>query len=229
MARVAEKTPVYLEIGQKRTIACAVDWPGWCRGGRDEDAALAALLAYGPRYSQALRATGLGFAAPADLRDLEVVERLTGNATTDYGVPAMTPAADRQPVDDASLARLIALLRAYWAAFDAAVEAVEGKELRKGPRGGGRELEAIIRHVMEAEGGYLGALGVKVSLDDATGLAAAQAEMRQAVIDGLGAAARGETPAVGPRGGARWAPRYFVRRVAYHVLDHAWEIEDRRE
>ena len=50
---------------------------------------------------------------------------------------------------------------------------------------------------------------------------------RQAVLDALAAAAHGEVPARGPRGGVIWTPRYFVRRVAWHVLDHAWEIEDR--
>jgi hypothetical protein len=123
---------------------------------------------------------------------------------------------------------LSAFLRACWRAFDEVVVTTAGRELRKGPRGGGRELDAIIRHVTEAEGGYLGALGVKASFDDAGSLAAAQARMREAVIDGLAAAARGETLKVGPRGGMRWTPRYFARRVAYHVLDHAWEIEDRR-
>ena len=34
-------------------------------------------------------------------------------------------------------------------------------------------------------------------------------------------------PPPGPRGGKRWLPRYFVRRVGWHVLDHALEIEDR--
>ena len=26
-----------------------------------------------------------------------------------------------------------------------------------------------------------------------------------------------------------WPVRYAARRIAWHVLDHAWEIEDRRE
>jgi hypothetical protein len=38
---------------------------------------------------------------------------------------------------------------------------------------------------------------------------------------------RGELAERGPRGGIRWPARYYVRRAAWHVLDHAWEIEDR--
>jgi hypothetical protein len=38
---------------------------------------------------------------------------------------------------------------------------------------------------------------------------------------------RDEIPDRGPRGGRVWAPRHFVCRVAWHVLDHAWKIEDR--
>jgi len=46
-AGIAE-TPVYLESGSRRTFAGAIDWPGWCRSGRDEASALEALLSYGP-------------------------------------------------------------------------------------------------------------------------------------------------------------------------------------
>ncbi len=47
------------------------------------------------------------------------------------------------------------------------------------------------------------------------------------MLAGLGAGARGEIPERGSRGGTLWTPRYFVRRVAWHTLDHAWELEDR--
>jgi hypothetical protein len=94
---------MYLEIGKKRAFAGATDWHGWCRSGRDEQAALQALFDYGPRYARVLQGARLGFHAPA----------------------------------------------------------------------------------------------------------------------------KGEISPRGPRGGARWAPRYFVRRVAWHMLDHAREIEDR--
>ena len=30
-----------------------------------------------------------------------------------------------------------------------------------------------------------------------------------------------------PPDGGKWPPRYAARRIAWHALDHAWEIEDR--
>jgi len=226
MAGSAKKIDIYLETGKKRAFAGALDWPGWCRSGRDEDSALEALREYGPRYERVLRAAGIAFQAPAGADAFAVTERLEGDATTDFGAPGAAPAADERPVSAAELERLQALLAACWQAFDAAVKAAAGKELRKGPRGGGRDLGKITQHVLESEAGYLGALGWK----DKSGEGEPEDEVkrrRQAVLAGLAAAANGEVPAQGPRGGARWTPRYFVRRDAWHVLDHAWEIEDR--
>ncbi len=157
-----------------------------------------------------------------------VVERLDGNTTTDFGAPGVPPASDSQPVDDAELQRLQTLLSACWQAFDATASCAAGKELRKGPRGGGRELDEIIRHVLEAERSYLLALGGKFKSEE-TAPIATRSQIRQAILDALVSAAHGEIPAVGLRGGKRWTPRYFVRRTAWHVLDHAWEIEDRAE
>jgi hypothetical protein len=218
---------VYLEVGTKRTFAGAIEWPGWCRTGRDEPSALQALLEYGPRYAAVLRPAGIEFQAPAEVSAFAVVDRLEGNATTDFGAPAIAPASDANPIDEAALRRFQEVLKACWQAFDAVVQAAGGKELRKGPRGGGRETEGIVRHVMESDGGYLSALGWKSKKDKAAGLSQQLEQTRQAVLDGLVSAAHGEIPAKGPRGGVRWTPRYFVRRVAWHVLDHAWEIEDR--
>lgn len=227
MAQSLQQIEVYLEIGKKRTFAGAIDWPGWCRGGRDEESALQALFECAPRYAHALKGTRLGFHAPADSAALTVVERLEGNATTEFGAPDVAPARDAEPVDGAELRRLEALLQACWDAFDAAVAAASGQELRKGPRGGGREVAGIIEHVLGAEAGYLSQLGGKLKPQDGTDWRAAQEHTRQTIRDTLAASARGEIPARGPRGGLRWSPRYFVRRVAWHALDHAWEIEDR--
>ncbi len=218
---------VYLETGAKRTFAGALDWPGWSRSGRDEASALEALAAYAPRYARALRGTRLGFRAPADARAFVVAERLPGDTNTDFGVPGRAPAADALPVDAAELRRLQTLLRAAWRALDASAEAAVGAALRKGPRGGGRDLDEIVRHVLDAEIAYLGRLGAPLKRDEAEPLGAAARREREMALETLAAAARGELPAQGPRGGAHWSPRYFVRRAAWHVLDHAWEIEDR--
>jgi hypothetical protein len=217
---------VYLEIGAKRVFAGALEWPGWSRSGRDEDAALAALLAYGSRYRTAVRPAARGLIVPETRSGLDVLERLEGNATTDFGAPGIPPAADARPIDAAELERQEALLQGSWRALDRAVRAATGASLAKGPRGGGRELEAIVRHVVEAEAGYLHALGMRYAGDDALRPTDA-GPVRRAVLDALAAAPRSGRVPQGPRGGKRWTVRFFIRRATWHVLDHAWEIEDR--
>jgi hypothetical protein len=214
----------YLEIGKVRTFAGAIDWPGWSRSGRDEESALQALFDYAPRYQRALRTAQVEFPAPAHASAFVVDERLEGNSTTDFGAPAIAPKGDARPVDDAELGRFQAILAVCWQALDEAVQAAAGRELRKGPRGGGRELGEIVQHVHSAEEAYLKQLGWQLSNEDPD---QDKARFRQTVLDALAAAARGELPTRGPRGGARWTPRFFVRRTAWHALDHAWEIEDR--
>lgn len=227
MARSSSSIDVYLEIGKKRTFAGVIDWPGWCRSGRDEGSALQALFDSAPRYARVLRTARLGFRAPADASAFAVIERLEGNATTDFGAPAVAPSSDTRPVDAAELRRFQTLLKACWQAFDAAARAATGKELRRGPRGGGRDLEEIVQHVLGGDAGYLARLAWKLEKSEEEDPGEELARTRQAILNALASAARGEVPARGPRGGVRWTPRYFVRRVAWHVLDHAWEIEDR--
>lgn len=219
----------YLEVGRHRVFAGALGWPGWCRGGRDEAAAMEALVAYGPRYAAALGGAAAGLAVPRDVAALDVVERVQGNATTDFGAPGVPPPSDARPIGDEELARFVGLLEAAWSAFDAAVVAAAGVELRKGPRGGGREIEAMVAHVRDADRGYLGPLGGTASA--ANSLPDPAAEMRRvrdAFVDALGARARGEPLPPNRRSKTVWTPRYAVRRSAWHALDHAWEIEDRR-
>jgi hypothetical protein len=227
MAPSSNKINVYLETGQKRTFAGALDWPGWCRSGRDEDSALQGLFDYGPRYARVLKAARLGFQAPGDPSLFVVRERLKGNATTDFGAPGLAPSSDAKPVDAAELQHFQKILKSCWQAFDSVTEKAAGKALRTGPRGGGRQLENIVTHVKEADRGYLSQVGWKLKRDDAVDFHAELERTRAAILEGLSASARGEIPAVGPRGGVRWSARYFVRRVAWHALDHVWEIEDR--
>lgn len=222
----AKAFPVYLEIAPKRTFACAVDWPGWARHGRTEDEALASLLEYGPRYALALKGSRLGFQAPVAPAQLAVVERLAGNATTEFGAPAVAPSFDAERLcDAATLKRFETILRCGWRAFDAAVAAADGVELAKGPRGGGRTLAQVIAHAVEADAAYLTALGWTAPRDG--GPEARLPATREAIIAALRASAAGEISEAGPRGGRRWTARYGARRIAWHVLAHAWEIERR--
>lgn len=218
---------IYLEIGERKTFAGAMAWPGWCRPGRDEQSAIQALLDAGPRYSKILQPTEVEFEAPTQASAFTVIERLTGNSTTDFGAPNIPPSSDDDPIAEEELQRFQHVLQGCWLAFDNAVTLATGKELRKGPRGGGRELDGIIDHVIGADVSYLRALGWKVKDDEDAQVKQRLARIREGILEGLTAAAGGELPTEGPRGGKRWVPRYFVRRVAWHVVDHAWEIENR--
>lgn len=211
-----------VETGKKRCFASALEWPGFARGGKTEDKALAALVAYAPRYARVARK--FGFTAPADTSSLRVVERLQGDASTDFGTPGQKPKTDAGHVDDAELESLCAWLEAGWAAFDSGARRANGKTLRAGPRGGGRSLAKIVDHVREAELAYLAALGARVADENAR---ADPTRVRRLIREGLTASAHGEIASKGPRGGIRWKPRYFVRRDMWHLLDHLWEIEDR--
>ena len=215
------KLKVYLEVGSRRTFAGALDWPGWCRMGRDEQTALQNLFEYGPRYVRVLRGTRLAFQAPEERSAFAVVERLKGTTTTDFGAPDVAPTSDAKPPDEAELGRLQSLLKACWLAFDEIVETAKGKTLRSGPRGGGRTVDGIVEHVLGSELSYLSQLGGKKPQPESL------ENTRNAILKTLTASAHGEIPELGPRGGKRWSARYFVRRDAWHILDHVWEIEDR--
>jgi hypothetical protein len=227
MGRSSNKIDVYLEIGNKRTFAGALDWPGCCRSGRDERSALQALFDYGPRYARVLRTARLGFHTPTDLSAFAVSERLKGSTTTDFGAPDIAPTGDTRPVDNAELQGFQRLLKACWRTFDAVTQAATGKVLRTGPRGGGRDVDGIIQHVLGSNAGYLAGLGGKLPPGNQANVSQRLDQTRQVILSALASAARGEMAARGPRGGIRWTPRYFVRRVAWHVLDHIWEIENR--
>jgi hypothetical protein len=224
---MAASIDVYLERGEKRVFAGAVDWPGWSRSGRTDDEALDALVTYADRYAAIAKRASVRFRKPRTATDLEVVERLKGGGGTDFGVPGATPAADKRGLDAKELRRQRALLEAAWATFDATADAAAGIALRKGPRGGGRDLRKIVRHVLEAEQAYIHELGARYTAPSA-GVDELMADVRREALELLVSVAGGDEPEPGPRRKSPfWRPRYFVRRSAWHALDHAWEIEDR--
>lgn len=206
---------VLVESTPKKAFASALDWPGLARSGRDEQTALDALRAALPRYAPVASAAGEEFAV-GDV-ELEVVERVPGDGSTEFGIPGAIAAADRAPTTEAEAARAAGLVAAAWAAFDrVAVAAPE--ELRKGPRGGGRDRSKIVGHVTEADAAYASVLGRKHRPVDAHAIAA----MRADVLAVLRQPSDGS-----PIAGRKWPARYAARRIAWHALDHAWEIEDR--
>lgn len=218
---------IYLEAGQKKVFAVAVNWPGWCRFGKDEQLAVQMLRDAAPRYVQIAKYANLEFSVPETTSLINTVARLEGSPTTDFGAPDSQLPNDWDPVEADELERHVKLLKACWLAFDKAVEKAEGKKLQKGPRGGGRDLAKIIDHVVGAEEGYLKSLGWKPHSIGMESIDGRKDRVRSEVIQGLQTAVDGQLPRQGPRGGKRWSPRFFVRRLAWHVVDHAWEIEDR--
>ena len=217
---------IYVEVGNKRTFATAVEWPGWSRGGRDEAEAVAALAAYGERYAAVVTPAGLKLVPPKDPAGFEIIKRVKGNATTDFGVPAIGIPSDGAPLAKAELERLERILVACWDALDRTAKNARGLELRKGPRGGGRDLDKIVEHVAGAEEMYITKLGARAP-KAAGNRNVRPNDVRDAILAALRASARGLPIAEPSRVKSLWTPRYFVRRAAWHVLDHVWEIEDR--
>jgi hypothetical protein len=148
------------------------------------------------------------------------VERVAGSASTDFGVPGEVLKAERIPLTRNQVARQAALVEAAWKLLDRTVARAPA-ELRKGPRGGGRDRDEIDRHVQEAEGAYARKLGLRLPSASASGKAA-RAAARGHLLRALETASTART--VEPKA---WPGRYAARRIAWHVLDHAWEIEDR--
>jgi len=210
---------VLIERGQTKVFASALEWPGWARAARTPDEAVAALEAHVPRY----RPVAERAAVPLPkLVTLEVVETVPGSATTDFGAPDATASADERKLTKAQAERLASLLEACWTALDE-VAAESPEELTKGPRGGGRDRSKMLAHVIDSEASYMRSIGlasVDVSPDDRGGL-----EARRATIVEAFRSARRPYPESTRK---VWPYRYAIRRVAWHVLDHAWEMQDRR-
>lgn len=196
-------TRVYIEQGRTSAFAAAIDWPGWCRRAKSADLALEALLDYQDRYAAVL-------SMPFRPGKLEVVGSIPGNATTDFGAPGVDSPWDAEAITKRDLARQVEVLKDCWTYFDGVVVAAPAS-LTKGPRGGGRDRDGIVEHVREAERHYCSKLGTRVL--PRTPWPEQRATIAETVLAG--------SP------DATWPSRYSLRRLAWHVLDHAWEIEDK--
>ena len=209
---------VVLETARKKSFASAIDWPGWSRPAKTPEAALQVLADYAPRYAVVVERAGLSSAAVTE-PSLDVIETVPGTATTEFGAPDVPIALESEQMSDRDCERHIALLRASWEVFDETAGRVS-EELQKGPRGGGRNRSKIIEHVFEAERAYVRNLGVRTpkgAMFTPEGLAT----HRDAVCEGIRHHnSRGESA-------RKWPLRYVIRRATWHVLDHAWEMEDK--
>ncbi|MCU4186244.1 hypothetical protein K6U06_17900 [Acidiferrimicrobium sp. IK] len=199
-----ESLRIYLEAGTRWVFASALDWPGWARRGKGDEAAIDTLLDYAERYAKAVgRVVSTG--------PVEVVGRLaTRGGMADFGALGAVGPWDSEPLAAKELTRQLELLEASWDYLDA-VGAASPAELRKGQRGGGRDTDAMLRHVQEAERSYAAKLGGRVPPRTPW------PQQRTTILAGLRTA---------PPDSA-WPVRYGIRRLAWHVLDHAWEMQDR--
>jgi hypothetical protein len=216
-----ERLEIGEEVGAKKAFAWAVDWPGWCRSGKDATLAREALVACAPRYAVVAKAAGLDL-PEVDGAQVDVVESVDGGGGTDFGVPSSITDRDRRRVTGAEATRLAKLVEASWTAFDR-VSATAPAELRKGPRGGGRDRDKMIAHVIESDHYYAREIGVRTPEPDPKDPKAVTAE-RTAILEVLGQPSDGS-----PLADRKWTLRYAARRIAWHALDHAWEMEDRSE
>ncbi|MBI3751555.1 MAG: hypothetical protein HY263_07865 [Chloroflexi bacterium] len=210
---------VVVEATPKRAFASALDWPGWSRGAKTREAALGALLAYAERYAP-VAALG-GASLPAGPVELDIAGETEGDASTDFGVPGRVSDPERRPMDAPEARRRADLVAAAWHHFDA-IAAAAPEALRKGPRGGGRDRSRIVDHVVMSDHGYCRELGLSMPPPDPRDPASVEA-MRAAMLEVL------RQPSDGSPIAKRWTAAYAARRIAWHALDHAWEIEDRSE
>jgi len=206
---------VTVETVDVKAFASAVEWPGWSRGGKTEALALESLVARAGRYAPVARRAGLSIPDSLTLGDVDVIERVIGDASTSFGVPGRVTELDLRPATSAQANRLADLVQAAWDTL-AAVVAAAPAELRKGPRGGGRDRDRMVAHIVDAERAYVRKIGLRPAA------AAPIEEVRAEVIETFRLGTDGS-----PLPGGTWPLRYAARRFAWHVLDHAWEIEDR--
>jgi hypothetical protein len=220
---VANHISVMLETGPKgkKVVAVAADWPGLERGAATGEAAIERLLSYVPRYAPVAQRAGMeaefvtGATGGAD-----VVERYPGTGSTDFwGISFAFSGIDQQAMSGAALERELMLMRACWAFFDE-VRARVSAEMQRGPRGGGRDRDRIVRHTLFTEQDWAKKLGV-LTPEEALATGEGLAAHRDAYCDAIRALHSQNQMA------RAWPLRYLIRHTAFHTLDHAWEMEDK--
>ncbi len=220
---MANELRVTLEIGPKgkKVVAVAPDWPGLERGAKTGEAAIERLQSYLPRYAPVAKLAGMDAAfAATTSATADVVERYPGTGSTDFwGISFAFSGIDQQNISREDLERKLTLMQACWALFDN-VRARVSAEMRKGPRGGGRDRDRIVRHTLGAEQDFAAKLGVHAPEG-----ALLTDEGLRAYRDAYCAAIR----ALHAEGkmARSWPLRYLIRHTAFHTLDHTWEMEDK--
>ncbi|MBK8823246.1 MAG: hypothetical protein IPN58_11730 [Anaerolineales bacterium] len=221
---MAKHTRVMLEIGPKgkKIVAVAPDWPGLERGAKTAEDAIERLRSYIPRYSQVAKLAEMD-AEFSTIKNFDIVEQYPGTGSTDFwGISFAFSNIDKQAMSDETLERELALMQACWRFFDDVRKRVSA-EMQKGPRGGGRDRDHIVRHTLSAEQDWAGGVGVQVP-DDAMLTDKALKAYRDAYCHGI-RDYHSQGKWAGTR--AKWPLRFLIRHTAFHTLDHAWEMEDK--
>ena len=205
----------------KKAVAFAVEWPGWSRGAKTVDLALETLESYRERYRPIAVTAGMADEFDAAGR-LDVVEDRVGPGSTDFwGISFAPSSLEQEPMGDAEFDRKITLLRACWAYFDDVAASVSA-EMRKGPRGGGRDRDQIIRHTIRNESEeFAKRVGLRIPEEGALtphGLRT----YRESYVAAMRAYNAGEGKRM-----RSWNLPFLIRHSAYHTMDHAWEMEDK--
>lgn len=222
------KNRVYIEKGRKKVLAASVDWPGWVGSGETEAEALIALYEAADRYSAVMHAAQIDFNPPVSRHDFDLRETLAGGFATDFGGPHVPPHTDSLAVSEEDYMKLQSLLMACWQAFDAAVASSENKELLPARNGANLDVYGIISHVIKNDQSDLERLGWAHRFRNYDNPLDELRDIRESTLRAMTRATFGEIPQIGLTGEI-WSVRYFVRKLAWHTLDHAWEIEDRLE
>jgi hypothetical protein len=205
----------------KKAVAFALDWPGWSRGAKTPELALETLESYRERYRPVAVAAGMADEFDAAGR-LDVVEDRVGTGSTDFWGISFSPSGfEHEPMDDTEIDRKIGLLRACWGFFDAVAARVSA-EMRKGPRGGGRDRDRIIRHTIRNESeDFAKRVGLRVP-EGAALTPKGLRDYRKKYVAAMRAYNAGEVKRM-----RSWNLPFLIRHSAYHTMDHAWEMEDK--
>jgi hypothetical protein len=218
---VANQIRVTLEIGPKgkKVVAVAPDFPGFSRGAKTAEAAIERLLSYVPRYAVMAKRAGLE-AELADISGVDIVEEYPGTGSTDFwGISFAFSSIDRQEMSSATLERDLTLMQACWAFFDD-VRSRVSPEMQKGPRGGGRDRDHIVRHTVGTELDWAKGIGVHTSEEAMLTTEGVKAH-REAYCNAI------RTLHAEGKMAHKWPLHYLIRHTAFHTLDHAWEMEDK--
>jgi hypothetical protein len=92
--------------------------------------------------------------------------------------------------------------------------------MQKGPRGGGRDRDRIVRHVLFTERDWAKMVGV-ITPEDTMLTGEELNAYRDTYCNAIRAFhSQGKMA-------RKWPLRYLIRHTAFHTLDHAWEMQDK--